>query len=127
MGNNITTSDLPTHNHRYGLSYGSPNLPGLAGGSGVNQGATACSNTLNPAGVTTARFQIWGAGGGSSGSCAANFSFGTPGSTGAYASVILPVVPGCIYCLCAGCAMCCLALAQGIGGLDGCEIGREHV
>lgn len=72
-----------------------------------------------PAGVTTARFQIWGAGGGASGACATSFAFGQPGSSGAYASVILPVTAGSTYTLCAGCAMCCYAFVQGIGGLNG--------
>ena len=49
----LTTADLPTHNHRYGLSYGAPTTPALNGGSGVNQGATASSATLSPLGVTT--------------------------------------------------------------------------
>lgn len=59
-----------------------------------------------PAGVTRARFEIWGAGGGSPppGCCCAITPFG---ATGAYAVVCMPVVAGCQYTLCAGCAFCC--------------------
>ena len=60
-----------------------------------------------PAGITCARFQIWGAGGmaGRAGCCG-----GRPfGSAGAYASVIIPVTAGRTYTLCAGCAYCCYA------------------
>jgi len=53
-----------------------------------------------PAGATFARFQIWGAGGKTgSGCCCGGADWGT---SGAYASVIIPVVPGCTYNLCAG-------------------------
>ena len=58
-----------------------------------------------PAGATFARFEIWGAGAASKGNvCCGLTMFG---GSGAYASVILPVVPGCQYTLCAGCAECC--------------------
>ena len=67
-----------------------------------------CGNSCNwtvPSGVTCARFQIWGAGGGSATGCCCG---GSPnGGSGAYASVIIPVSPGDTYTLCAGCAYCC--------------------
>ena len=67
----------------------------------------SCTWTV-PSGVTTARFQLWGAGAGVSGACGAGCSsFSSPVSSGAYASVILPVTAGSIYCFCAGCARCC--------------------
>ena len=63
----------------------------------------AASNTWTvPANTQYARFQIWGAGGnGGSGCCCGGSTWGVQG---AYASVIIPVVPGCQYTLCAGCA-----------------------
>ena len=67
---------------------------------------SCCAWTV-PSGVTCARFQIWGPGGGSSGSmCCGGSPFG---ATGAYASVLLPVTPGNTYTLCAGCACNCRA------------------
>jgi hypothetical protein len=58
-----------------------------------------------PPGVTTARFQVWGAGAGSHNMCCCGG--GMWGGSGAYASVILPVTPGSSYTICAGCAQCC--------------------
>ena len=64
-----------------------------------------CCNWTVPGGVTCARFQIWGAGGGSGTGCCCG---GAPnGGSGAYASVIMPVTAGQSYTLCAGCAYCC--------------------
>lgn len=65
-----------------------------------------CAWTV-PAGVTCIQFQIWGSGGGTSGQCCCG---GSPfGASGAYATVTIPAVPGCVYTLCAGCAYCCFA------------------
>lgn len=61
----------------------------------------ACTWTV-PAGVTRARFQIWGAGGRSGSGCCCGGS--TWGGNGAYASIIIPVTAGCQYVLTAGCA-----------------------
>lgn len=60
-------------------------------------------NWVVPAGVTCARFQIWGAGGGagSGGMCCSISPFG---GTGAFVSVITKVTPGDIYCIHTGCA-----------------------
>lgn len=71
-----------------------------SGGCGKN-----CTWTI-PAGITKARFQLWGAGGGANhpARCCGWTHFG---STGAYASVIIPVTAGHQYTLCAGCAYCC--------------------
>jgi len=58
-----------------------------------------CAWTV-PAGVTRARFEIWGAGGGTHpGCCCAFFPFG---ATGAYAVSCITVTPGWTYTLCAG-------------------------
>jgi len=63
-----------------------------------------CAWTV-PAGATFARFRVWGAGAASKGNvCCGITMFG---GSGAYGSVIMPVVPGCVYTLCAGCAECC--------------------
>ena len=63
-----------------------------------------CSWTV-PSGVTCARFQLWGAGASSGNSCCCGY--GIPGSSGAYASVIIPVSSGQTYTICSGCAQCC--------------------
>jgi len=84
--------------------------------SQFNCGAS-CTWTV-PAGTTCARFQIWGAGGGSGPGCCCG---GSPfGSTGAYATVSMPVVPGCSYTLCSGCAYCCFPSTGTCGRLPGC-------
>lgn len=88
-----------------------------AGGNAWNYGA-CCAWTV-PGGVTRARFQIWGAGGGSGSQfCCGGSPFG---ATGAYASVIIPVNAGDTYTLCAGCAFCCFS-TRGIaqGRVPGC-------
>jgi len=72
--------------------------------SGYWRCGASCTWTV-PSGVTCARFQIWGAGGGSGMSCCCGY--GIAGGTGAYASVIIPVTAGNSYTLCAGCAYCC--------------------
>lgn len=76
---------------------------GSAAANQIRCGAS-CSWTV-PAGVTTARFQVWGAGAGSHNMCCCGG--GMWGGSGAYSSVILPVTPGDTYTVCAGCAYCC--------------------
>ena len=61
-----------------------------------------------PSGAQYARFQIWGAGGSAGSGCCCGGS--TWGTSGAYASVIIPVTPGNQYTLCAGCARACPTL-----------------
>ena len=64
-----------------------------------------CCQWTVPGGISCARFQLWGAGGGSASGCCCG---GSPnGGSGAYASVIMPVTAGSQYTLCAGCAYCC--------------------
>ena len=70
-----------------------------------------------PAGVTVARFEIWGAGGGSGSGCCCSIS--PFGATGAYAVTCIPVVAGCQYTLCAGCAFCCFPCFS-TSGCHGC-------
>ena len=77
----------------------------------------ACCAWTVPGGATCARFQLWGAGAGTGGSCCCGFA--PFGGTGAYASVIIPVTPGCVYTLCAGCAFCCYSCG-GTNNVDGC-------
>lgn len=73
-------------------------------GSGFLRCGANCTWVV-PGGVTTAQFQIWGAGGGSgSGCCCGGAPFG---AIGAFATVVLSVTPGDSYTLCAGCAYCC--------------------
>jgi hypothetical protein len=89
-----------------------PELTGATGGFKVCRSANstffnygACCQWTVPAGASSVRFQIWGAGGNSGAGCCCG---GSPfGATGAYASVIMPVTPGDVYTLCAGCSSCC--------------------
>ncbi len=86
-------------------------------GGNFNNGFCVCNGSGNywrcgcnctwtvPSGVTCARFQIWGPGSSSGSSCCCGV--GMPGTSGAYASVIMPVTAGSNYTLCAGCAYCC--------------------
>lgn len=77
----------------------------------------SCSWTV-PAGASCARFQLWGAGGGSGSGCCCG---GSPfGSSAAYATVSLPVVAGCQYTICSGCAYCCFPSTGTCGRLPGC-------
>jgi len=103
-------------------------IPGLTGAS---QGFKVCDTSAQfncgrccqwtvPSGVTRARFQLWGAGGHPGGApcCCGDAPFG---STGAYASVIIPVTAGNTYTLCAGCAFCCFASStSGAQRIPGC-------
>ena len=75
--------------------------------SGYYRCGGSCTWTV-PAGATKARFQIWGSGGGANKApcCCGHTPFG---STGAWASVIIPVQAGWSYELCGGCAYCCYA------------------
>ena len=75
-----------------------------------------CTWTV-PSGTTCARFQLWGPGGGSSEARCCTFS--PIGSTGAYASVIMPVSAGESYTLCAGCAYCCYSGSDGYNQSQG--------
>jgi len=86
-------------------SYAGPGVSGFqvcstsVGNVGSGAGASGCTFTV-PAGISYIRFQIWGAGGNAgSGQCCGGSGFGT---TGAYASVIIPAITGCQYTLCAG-------------------------
>jgi hypothetical protein len=101
--------------------------PCIPTGSGWTGGFQVCDSTSYfycgqccawtvPAGVTCARFQIWGPGSGSSGAqCCGGSPFG---SSGAYASVIIPVVQNSTYTLCAGCAcQCCAQMNSGNRGI----------
>jgi hypothetical protein len=68
----------------------------------------SCTWTV-PSGVSFAKFEIWGPGAqGGAGMCCGGAPFG---ATGAYATTIIPVTPGCQYVLTAGCAdanrLCC--------------------
>ena len=71
-----------------------------------------------PPGVTCARFQLWGSGGGSG--SARSYADSPFGSTGAYASAIVKVTPGQCFCMCSGCAYCCYQTAGGRGRIPGC-------
>jgi hypothetical protein len=105
-------------------------IPGLTGpgvqgfkvcgtGSSFNYGV--CCQWTVPAGVTRARFQLWGAGGGSGSNCLSGCFVATPfGATGAYASVIIPVTPADTYTLCSGCATGCFAASPPSSRNPGC-------
>ena len=102
-----------------------PSLSSPTGGlriwdsAGGNFSQGICCLWTVPAGATCARFQIWGAGGNSSASACCG---GSPfGSTGAYASVIIPVTAGNTYTLCAGCVYCCWSYCGSDGRRPGCS------
>lgn len=101
-------------------------IPSLTGASlgfkvcdtGAQFNCGFCCQWTVPAGVTRARFQLWGAGGGSGAGCCCG---GSPfGSTGAYASVIIPVTAGDTYTLCSGCAFCCFPNYSATARIPGC-------
>lgn len=69
--------------------------------AGSNFSCGVCCAWTVPAGATWIRFQLWGAGASSSGASCCGFS---AAGTGAYASVIIPATPGCVYTVCSGCA-----------------------
>ena len=92
-----------------------------------------CSWTV-PGGTTCARFQLWGSGTSSGTSCCCGY--GLPGSSGAYASIIMPVSSGNTYTICSGCAYCCHpcwggpsdgcpSYVQGSGLTNFCAMGGE--
>ena len=98
-----------------GLTGASQGFKVCDGNSQFNCGAS-CSWTV-PAGVTRARFQLWGAGGGGA---LARCCGGSPfGSTGAYASVIIPVTAGDSYTICSGCAFCCFSCNSNYNSFQG--------
>lgn len=92
---------MPNGNTSYAGNTGGVDFSGFKV-CAANLTSGACCQWTVPAGVTRARFQIWGAGAGALSGCCCGGSIN--GTTGAYASVIIPVVPGCQYTLCAGCA-----------------------
>ena len=73
-------------------------------------GAT-CTWTV-PAGVTVAKFEIWGPGAGTYPGCCCSIQ--PFGATGAYATICMPVTAGWDYTLCAGCSLCCY-ICNGLG------------
>jgi len=84
--------------------------------SGYYRCGSSCTWTV-PAGVTCARFQIWGSGAGTGSSCCCGWTH--IGPSGAYASVIIPVTEGDTYTLCGGCAYCCYG-TRGQVTVQGC-------
>ena len=82
-------------------------------------GPATCTWTV-PAGVTRAKFQVWGAGKGSNPGCCCG---GAPfGQNGAYAELTIDVTPGEEYVVCAGCSCqryCCSNTEPGNGCASG--------
>jgi hypothetical protein len=117
---NIVANAGPNQAHLWCLI---PEGTGWTGGFKVcdTSGNFRCSNTCNwtvPGGVTCARFQLWGAGAGTGNPATCG---GSPyGGTGAYASVIMPVTAGCVYCITSGCAFCCFACCGCGNTASGC-------
>lgn len=86
--------------------------------SGYYRCGASCTWTV-PAGATKAKFEVWGAGafGGAGRCCGGSGGFG---ASGAYATVIIPVTPGCQYLMCSGCSACCnVYCTQGYTGQGG--------
>lgn len=76
-----------------------------------------CAWTV-PAGVTVAKFEVWGPGAGTLPGCCCSIQ--PFGMTGAYATICIPVVAGTVYTLCAGCAQCCYR-CQTMAGSASCS------
>jgi hypothetical protein len=99
-----------------------PTLPSVTGGvyvcdASYGQAGGCCAWTV-PAGAQFLRFQMWGAGAASKAAISCGISI--YGGSGAYASVIIPAVPGCVYTLCAGCGFCCFSYGVDSGTGSGC-------
>jgi hypothetical protein len=79
----------------------------------------ACTWTV-PAGATQLKFQVWGAGMGSTAGCCCG---GAPfSSTGAYSEMVIKATPGSSYSICAGCSCqrsCCSNETPGCGCASG--------
>jgi hypothetical protein len=85
--------------------------------SGYFRCGGACTWTV-PAGVTKARFELWGAGAGSvTPTCCGH---APTGMSGAYASVCMTVAPGQVYTLCAGSASTSQAYCTQGTDVSGC-------
>lgn len=122
LKNTINSANTTVHNAWYGASgaaQGSPlNRTNLLKVCGTNwkcgEGAN-CTWTV-PAGVTRAKFQLWGAGAGGHAACCCG---GVPYNfTGAYAEMVLDVTAGDSYTICAGCTCqrsCCSNNQFGVG------------
>lgn len=81
------------------------------------RGGGTCTWTV-PAGITKARFELWGAGAGSQGgNCC---SHGPIGNSGSYASVCMTVTPGTAYVLCAGAASTVVSCCEVSCDISGC-------
>lgn len=76
-----------------------------------------CTWTV-PAGITKARFELWGAGAGSQAGLCCGFS--PTGNSGAYASVCMTVTPGQAYVLCAGAAHLTQSYCNASCDISGC-------
>lgn len=100
-----------------------PKIPSPAGtlcvyDSGVYfRGGNTCTWTV-PAGITKARFELWGAGAGSQSSICCGHA--PTGNSGAYASVCMTVTPGQQYVLCAGAASSVQTYCGGTTDVSGC-------
>lgn len=81
------------------------------------RGGNSCTWTV-PAGITTARFELWGAGAGSQAPICCGHA--PTGNSGAYASVCMTVVPGAQYLLCAGAANSNQTYCGGTTDVSGC-------
>ena len=71
-------------------------------GAGWMQGEGKCCQWTVPAGITKAKFQLWGGGYGSNPGCCCGGSPG--GMSGAYAEATVTVAAGQQYTVCAGCS-----------------------
>ena len=90
-----------------------------ANGSWVCGVGASCTWTV-PAGATQVKFQVWGAGMGSTAGCCCG---GAPfSSTGGYAEMVIRTTPGTQYSICAGCSCqrsCCSNETPGCGCASG--------
>ncbi len=71
----------------------------------VNNGGTCCRICI-PAGITSIKFEAWGAGGDGNGACCCQWGY-THGGSGSYAERTIQTAEGCCFDICAGGSGCC--------------------
>lgn len=87
----------------------------------VTNGGQCCQWTV-PAGVTWAKFEVWGSGGDGGGACCCQQP-AKGGGSGSYARKTTRVVPGQTYTLCAGGSGCCSQNNCGTNGFPSYACG----
>ena len=94
--------------------------------SSAQNGGCCCLWTV-PAGVTWAKFEVWGGGGDGGGACCCQQP-ARGGGSGSYARKTTRVVPGQSYTICAGGTGCCSQSCLGTSGFPSyvCNAGATY-